>query len=368
MSIVSEKEKETLKKIDPDVATKVSVKTGIDDAEVAKIKDSATSSKTGYFLNQKYGLDNVQFEGESSDNTKSKTETTDTTDPNKPAAEAGTPTNPSNASLYPPKGTFPTPAYSNRPSVNAVATGKNKDTVVQIKDSTKSTSANFEQPQSLPSVYPNNHVWATKRHVIEMDDTGAGKINIQHGSGSHIEIFPDGHIVIKATKGDCFILSNGKLNVQAMSDCNVDVRGNANVDVGGDMTAKVTGNTKMTSQGQTEIYAKAYTNIYSAKTALIAAKEEIIFDAPVITQRANAINHVGPQNCVPGMEAKEKEVLEEPQVVQDVDGFVALPDHDEQTDTRGNLFSGGYSSEVGENLGSGLDGFSTLKEIITSGE
>lgn len=300
MSIVSEKEKETLKKIDQDVATKVSAKTGIDDAEVAKIKDSATSSKAGYFLNQKYGLDKVQFEGgDSSDNTKSKTETTDTTDSNKPAAEQGTPTNPSAASLYPQKGTYPTPAYSNRTSVNAVATGKNKDTVVQIKDSTKSTSTNFEQPQSLPSVYPNNHVWATKRHIIEMDDTGAGKINIQHGSGSHIEIFPDGHIVIKSTKGDCFILSNGKLNVQAMSDCNVDVRGNANVSVDGNLDAQVKGHGNVVVKSDVNISSHGKIDMIAAGRVTIGSQEGMFLCAPQIFQQANAIHHEGPETCEP---------------------------------------------------------------------
>lgn len=210
----------------------------------------------------------------------------------------GTPTNPSEESLYPAKGTFPLPAYNNRTSVNAVAVGKTKDTIVQTKNASKSTSTNFEQPDDLPSVYPNNHVWATKRHVIELDDTGAGKINIQHGSGSFIEIFPDGHIVVKSV-GDCFILSNKKVNVQAMQDCNVDVRGNANVSVDGNCDAQVKGRTDVRCGSDVSVSSLGSLQIVAKEKVLIGSQEALFLNAPVIYQQANAINHEGPSTVSP---------------------------------------------------------------------
>lgn len=275
----------------------------------------------------------------------------------------GTPTNPSEESLYPAKGTFPTPAYKNRTSVNAVAVGKTKDTIVQTKNASKSTSTNFEQPDDLPSVYPNNHVWATKRHVIELDDTGAGKINIQHGSGSFIEIFPDGHIVVKSV-GDCFILSNQKVNVQAMQDCNVDVRGNANVSVDGNCDAKIKGYADVKIGSDAKLFANGKFEIYSTNKMILGSKEEIVLDAPVINQQANTINHTGPTGCVPGWQAESEEIANDPNVNKEE---VFGGNHDTDVDSKGISYSGVEDAEtdgLDQSTGFSLPNVRTLREII----
>jgi hypothetical protein len=70
--------------------------------------------------------------------------------------------------------------------------------------------------------YPNNKTITTKSgHLLEIDDTPkAERIHIYHRSGSYVEFFPDGSIVIKSAFNNTEI-SNGKKVIAAEKDVNI---------------------------------------------------------------------------------------------------------------------------------------------------
>lgn len=83
----------------------------------------------------------------------------------------------------------------------------------------------YEPKSEYAAQYPYNKVLATKSgHVIEIDDTPTSeRIHIYHSSGSYIEIFPNGKMVIKSeddsmdiSMGDKAIISDsGSMNIAA---------------------------------------------------------------------------------------------------------------------------------------------------------
>lgn len=88
--------------------------------------------------------------------------------------------------------------------------------------------------------YPYNRVNQTESgHVIEIDDTPNGeRINIQHMSGSFIEMHPDGSIRI---------LNEGTHELLIEKDHNQHTKGNFNIYVSGTATVKAEGNIDMES-------------------------------------------------------------------------------------------------------------------------
>ena len=88
--------------------------------------------------------------------------------------------------------------------------------------------------------YPFNRVNQTESgHVIEVDDTPNGeRINIQHMSGSFIEMHPDGSIRI---------LNEGTHELLIEKDHNQHTKGNFNIYVSGTATVKAEGNIDMES-------------------------------------------------------------------------------------------------------------------------
>jgi len=88
--------------------------------------------------------------------------------------------------------------------------------------------------------YPFNRVNQTESgHVIEVDDTPNGeRINIQHMSGSFIEMHPDGSIRI---------LNEGTHELLIEKDHNQHTKGNFNIYVSGTATVRAEGNIDMES-------------------------------------------------------------------------------------------------------------------------
>jgi len=113
------------------------------------------------------------------------------------------------------------------------------DTISQTKTNGRevgltSCGTTFSQPANpYNTVYPNNRVLQTKKHIIEIDDTdGSERINIYHYSGTFVEIHPDGTQTekIKGTKflsveNDFNIITHGNINVK--SDGNINIQGDS---------------------------------------------------------------------------------------------------------------------------------------------
>lgn len=153
-------------------------------------------------------------------------------------------------------------------------------------------SGSFSEPAStFGAVYPYNHVVyeSESGHVIEMDDTpGKERVNIHHRSGSHIEMLPDGRVIIKSAD-DLFELShadahenvvgaknvtvggrmklrvgsgldvqvvdgNANINVDS-GNANINVVGNVNIDVTGNHNENVSGNYNVTAGGNMKLQA-----------------------------------------------------------------------------------------------------------------
>lgn len=84
-----------------------------------------------------------------------------------------------------------------------------------------------EPKSEYNSEYPYNRVLETAAgHVIEVDDTpGHERINVQHASGSYIEISQDGRMVIKSA-GDMYEINAGKKTIYSDGDIDIVSGGN----------------------------------------------------------------------------------------------------------------------------------------------
>lgn len=122
--------------------------------------------------------------------------------------------------------------------------------------------------------YPFNRVNQTESgHVIEIDDTPNGeRINIQHMSGSFIEMHPDGSIRI---------LNEGTHELLIEKDHNQHTKGNFNIYVSGTATIKAEGNIDMESTK--DIRAKCVNFRVDASNVIdLNGGAEIDADAPII--------------------------------------------------------------------------------------
>jgi hypothetical protein len=185
--------------------------------------------------------------------------------------------NPFNIANAPTTSPLPSATDSNlgRSQVNRLATGdETQKTLVVQKDTARITNIStamgdntWHEPSSpYNSVYPYNHVYATKNGLVqEFDDTPNNvRYHLYHPSGAYTEIDNNGTLVQKVT-GDGFeiILQNknvyvkGKCNITIEGECNLLVRNSVNLEVDGplnakiknDLTAVVSGNTTINSSG-----------------------------------------------------------------------------------------------------------------------
>lgn len=115
--------------------------------------------------------------------------------------------------------------------------------------------------------YPFNHCFETESgHIIEYDDTpGAERLNIQHKSGSYIQIDSSGNTVIRSNKlsniseNDHEVLCKN-MTVHVSSELDITVIGDAKITVNGNSTETVSGNKKITAS-QVDITASGNVNI-----------------------------------------------------------------------------------------------------------
>jgi hypothetical protein len=84
------------------------------------------------------------------------------------------------------------------------------------------TKVGPEPKSEYNAEYPYNRVIQTASgHVVEIDDTpGHERINVQHKSGSYIEISPDGKMVIKSAS-DMYEINAGKKTIYSAGDIDI---------------------------------------------------------------------------------------------------------------------------------------------------
>jgi hypothetical protein len=109
--------------------------------------------------------------------------------------------------------------------------------------------------------YPYNKVQQTESgHVIEIDDTpNAERINIQHMSGSFIEMHPNGDIRMRSMDSEVLIEGGenvhvkGDVNLVIDSNCSTYIKGDWNIQVDGNVVEKIKGNQTTTVTGNIDI-------------------------------------------------------------------------------------------------------------------
>ena len=126
--------------------------------------------------------------------------------------------------------------------------------------------------------YPYNHVTYTESgHMIEYDDTpGSERINIQHRSGAYIEIHPEGHIVISASK---YHQQSKELHIGVAGNAKLDIGGNMTASVGGDAGIGVRGDVGLETDGNLTAVVEGRTTLRSAGVTSLAALSDVYVQA-----------------------------------------------------------------------------------------
>ena len=169
----------------------------------------------------------------------------------------------------------------------------------------------FGEPElaSVPQ-YPYNKTTATKSgHIIELDDSpGSERINIEHKSGSGVEIFADGKKV-ERTKGNHFMMDQGDayhavlgkhmltsindMHIRSTADLTQQSDGSTTIIVGNDGTLiisgdytlsvgedlKLKGNKVFIEGASVDIYSSGNMNLEAEGNLELKAKGNMKFDA-----------------------------------------------------------------------------------------
>jgi hypothetical protein len=173
-------------------------------------------------------------------------------------------------------GQFPRVAYIGKSSVNerALGTFHGYKEIGSIRgarvssDTPQFLARTLEEPiETASPEYPYNSVTETASgHVIEYDDTpGRERINIEHRTGSRLEILADGSIILKSKNkaylivaSDSDVIVRGTVNIVVESNANMRIKGDMNLQVDGDMNQLVQGNYNLEIQGNENLRIHGY--------------------------------------------------------------------------------------------------------------
>lgn len=189
-----------------------------------------------------------------------------------------------------PTNSLPTPEYRGEPSTHMNARGFNmysNQRRILSKDDGRMTGipaagevGTFGEPElKAAPQYPYNNVTATRSgHLFELDDTpGVERLNIEHKSGTSIEMFADGSLV-KRTKGNEYDMISG--------DSHVGILGKYFMTSVNDMHIRSTADMTIQSDGALNILMGSDGNLLISGDYLISAGEDfkvrakkIIFEA-----------------------------------------------------------------------------------------
>lgn len=147
---------------------------------------------------------------------------------------------------------------ANQDSRHKLATGNWEDTPLKAREENKtknveiatkvdgSGGGTWDEPSvsdSYGAEHPYNTVIATESGiVIEMDSTpGSSRINIQHPSGTFVEMSPDGNMIIK-NQNDRYEITVGNQKVKIDGNLDVNITSDESHKIGGDKITEVGGN------------------------------------------------------------------------------------------------------------------------------
>jgi hypothetical protein len=147
-----------------------------------------------------------------------------------------------------------------------------------------------------PKVYPHNQVWPSKSgHSFQMDDTkDAERVRIEHRTGTHLEMHPDGSQTNRIY-GDCELIVDknanikitGSCNLTIVGDCTFHVKGNRYDIVDGDYFLQVKGMIQQRSEDDSVVssgkdYSLTAGSLLSGGTIKLAAHPGAIDAAAAI--------------------------------------------------------------------------------------
>lgn len=140
--------------------------------------------------------------------------------------------------------------------------------------------------------YPYNKVRLTESgHVVEFDDTpGAERINIQHRTGSFIELRPDTSMRTRSKErfdamtqwivtvsGDATINVGGNMSTSVQGNMTSAVAGNAYIDTKGNVTTRTSGSHYAYVQGSTILQTTGNINVKTTGSLTVDAAGKIDF-------------------------------------------------------------------------------------------
>ena len=164
------------------------------------------------------------------------------------------------------------------PDLNKRARGEELDAVLR-KDPNNQERAivgDNEIPLDDPyaAKYPYNHVFASESgHFIELDDTPHyERVNIQHRTGSFIEIHPNGDMRIRAKN---LFNSSAHQVINVDGQCDLTVAQDCNVIIQGDTSIRAIGNVLLEAEQDVVGRIKGQTVLNLEKEVTINAIEEL---------------------------------------------------------------------------------------------
>lgn len=135
------------------------------------------------------------------------------------------------------------------------------------------------------STYPDNHAQITDAgHKFELDDSlGSERINLEHRSGTKVELLPNGDALFKV-QGDSYEVIASDKTVMIRGHCDVIIEGNATTHVKGDHTLQVDGDYKELIAGNKTVHV-----LGSTQTRVEQNSEIRIVGSELYETRGNVI-------------------------------------------------------------------------------
>lgn len=187
------------------------------------------------------------------------------------------------------------PRYSKEQDTNRLARGQNlPKTSLNDKIKNTTTGIPFANPKGKGGAwgqpvspyngkYPYNHVYMSESgHILEFDDSqGAERINLEHKSGTFIEIDVAGTQVNRIVGNGYTIIDN---------DGFVSIKGSCIVAVGTDVSLVVSGSANIEVIGNTNLHCDGELNIEAEKQISIKTEKDIDIKCKDFNLTCNQVN------------------------------------------------------------------------------
>lgn len=209
-----------------------------------------------------------------------------------------------------PTNTFPLASYRGNSSTHKNAVGISDNTIQHYDVNKKEVSRSIgfstgngnsfgEPPIPYAAQYPHNFVYGSKSgHIMEFDDTpNSERINIQHKSGSFVEIDKNGTRVQK-TLGDDYQFSErnfyhgvrGESNFSSVGTTNINTNANLNIGSDGDMKVTIGNDGNLQFAGHFQLKVAEDIKIKTKKIYIEADEIHILSNKDMFFQAKGNLN------------------------------------------------------------------------------